>query len=401
MKIRYLFLLLAFCLNTGWADFSDALFRLHPIQPKEAEPYLIEITGEWPDDCHPGEQKPVIRDYTGDTVLVEFETIVEHVTCNDVPTPYRVLVDMSDVIDSVTESFVDIEVTLRFGETEFTKLLEFVCTCSPVPVWPHINPEAGLYESEGLEKQGLLLARQNNRMGVYPLIYDESGSSEWLFGGGGIVEDVYFTTLSELTGGQCLGCPVPDEPTQMDVVGKLTMLMDSEGVIQVKINDGLFETYEPLMFGYEDLDISGFVDASSPDLSGRWAFVQIDSGSSVTSQPASILPLVFDIVLKSVGPEIGDPIPPIVCCLPPPPISARFIIRNIEGEDIAEMVCGFIENHWILEDMVCHLNSPSLDNGDAPYHVDLLSIERIKIFNESIENDTSDDTGAAIAVRID
>ena len=62
---------------------------------------------------------------------------------------------------------------------------------------------------------------------------------------------------------------------------------------------------------------------------------------------------------------------------------------------------GSKENNWILDGMVCHLNSPNLDDGDAPYHVDLLSIERIKIFNESIENDTSDDTGAAIADRID
>ena len=198
MKIRYLFLLLAFCFNTGWADFSDALFRLHPIQPKEAEPYLIEITGEWPDDCHPGEQKPVIRDYTGDTALIEFETIVEHVICNDVPTTYRVLVDMSDVIDSVTGAFVEMEVTLRFGETEFIKSLELVCICSPVPIGPNINPEAGLYYSDGLEQQGLLLARQNQRMGAFPLIYDESGGSEWLIGAGGIVEDVFFANLLSL-----------------------------------------------------------------------------------------------------------------------------------------------------------------------------------------------------------
>ena len=64
MKARYLFLLTAFCINTTWADFSDALFRLHPAQPMDRETYLIEVTGEWPTDCHPGEQKPVIRDYT-------------------------------------------------------------------------------------------------------------------------------------------------------------------------------------------------------------------------------------------------------------------------------------------------------------------------------------------------
>ena len=402
MKVRYLFLLLAFCFNTGWADFSDALFRLHPIQPKEAEPYLIEITGEWPDDCHPGEQKPVIRDYTGDTALIEFETIVEHVTCNDVPTPYRVLVDMSDVIDSVTGSFVEIEVTLRIGETEFTKSLDLICICSPVPVGPHINPEAGLYFSDGLKKQGLPLARQNQRMGAFPLIYDESGSSEWLIGAGGIVEDVFFAELLESTGGQCLGCLPPDEPPQMGVVGKISMLMDSEGVIQVKINDGLFTTYKPSMYGYWDLDISGFLRTSSPDLSGRWAFVDVDHHTGLPEPGLSsfVLPLVFDIALESVGPEPEDPVPPIVCCLPPPPISARFSIRNIDGENIAEMVCGFVENNWILNEMICHLDSPDLEDGDSPYRVELLSIERIKMtYTGAILGVGSSSSGTA--VRID
>lgn len=69
-----------------------------------------------------------------------------------------------------------------------------------------------------------------------------------------------------MTGGQCLGCPVPDEPTQMDVVGKLTMLMDSEGLIQVKVNDGLFEEYEPLAYGYGEVNIGGNPTVRIPDL---------------------------------------------------------------------------------------------------------------------------------------
>ncbi len=317
MKIRYLFLLFAFCLNTAWADFSNALFQLHPAQPMDGEPYLIEVTGEWPTDCHPGEQKPVIRDYTGDTALIEFETIVEHVTCNDVVTPYRVLIDMSDVTDSVTGAFIDIEVSLRFDGTEFTKLLTLVCICSPVPVGPQINPEAGLYHSDGLEKQGLLLARQNQRMAAYPLIYDESGSSEWVFGPGGIVEDVFFSTLYELTGGQCLGCPPPDEQPELNEVGKLTLLMDSQGLVQMKVNDGLFMTYEQSEFGYGGVNIGGNPNVRIPDLSGRWAFVDSDIEPYLgTPPPTSILPLVFDVFLMP-PPTIGDPPPPIF--IPPPP----------------------------------------------------------------------------------
>ena len=43
------------------------------------------------------------------------------------------------------------------------------------------------------------------------------------------------------------------------------------------------------------------------------------------------------------------------------------------------MVCGFVENNWILDEMICRLNSPNLEDGDNPYRVELLSIERIKM----------------------
>lgn len=193
MKIRYLVLLLGFCFNAAWADFTNSSISSHPALPN-ASPFVIDISGEWPTDCHPDEQKPVLREYDGDSVLIEFETIVEHVTCNEVPTQYRVLVDMSDVVGSVDPqgNGTTLDVTVRFDGAELeTGLLLSCALVSPCPIsqGPDIKPEAGLYNSEGLEKQGLLLARQNGAMGVYPLIYDESGSSEWLFGGGGIVED--------------------------------------------------------------------------------------------------------------------------------------------------------------------------------------------------------------------
>ena len=63
-----------------------------------------------------------------------------------------------------------------------------------------------------------------------------------------------------IAGGQCLGCLPPDEPTEMTTVGKLSMLMDSEGLIQVKVDDGLFEIYQPLAFGYGAFEI---LDADS------------------------------------------------------------------------------------------------------------------------------------------
>jgi len=394
MKFRFLFLLTLFCFNTSWADFSDAFFQLHPAQPRGGEPYLIEITGEWPTDCHPGEQKPVIRDYTGDTALIEFETIVEHVTCNDVVTPYRVLIDMSDVIDGVTVGSIEIEILLSFGGTEFTKTLILLCTCSPVPVGPSINPDAGLYVSDGFEAQGLLLARQNQRMAAYPLIYDESGSSEWVFAPGGIVEDVFFATLYELTGGQCLGCPLPDELPDLNAVGKITLLMDSQGLVQMKVNDGLFMAYEQTEFGYGEVDIGGNPTVRIPNLSGRWAFVDSDIQPYLGSpSPTSILPLVFDIFLKppptiGVPPPVNIPPPPIGT---PPPGNASYWIRGIEGEQVAEMRCEYETS------MVCELDSSENPDGFA---VKLLSLERMVLTSSSPIVGTHK-IGTGVAVRID
>lgn len=342
MKTRNLAVLFTFLLNTGWADFSDVVAVTHPGWPSTAHylpagvPYLIELNGKWSTDCHPGEQKPIIIEYTGDSALIEFETIIEHVTCNDVVTPFRVLIDMSDVFGGFDRAFGEIEITVRFGGSEYIDTLMLSCpVCSPPPIpWPPLNPEPGLYYSNGLEKQGLLLARQNQRMGAYPLIYDESGSSEWLIGAGGITEDVFFAELMESTGGQCLGCPPPEEPPQMGVVGKISMLMDSEGVIQVKINDGLFETYEPLEFGYGSFEVSDKNTgemASVPNLSGRWAFTEIwdhNSAALVSPAPTSIIPLVFDIALPSTDEQSSQPVSEI-----------RYSVLDIEGEEVIQMSC--------------------------------------------------------------
>jgi len=395
MKIRIPFLLVVFCFNTAWADFSDAFIHLHPFSP-EGRPYIIDIEGEWPTDCHPGEQKPVIRSYTGDTALIEFETIVEHVTCNDVVTPYRVLIDMSDVVDSTQVSPLNIDVTIRFAETEYMKTLPLVCICSPSRR-PALKPEAGLYNSVELEKQGLILARQNRKMGVYPLIYDESGSSEWLFGGGEIVEEVYFVDLHELTNGQCLGCPPPEDPPQMDVVGKLSMLMDSEGIIQVKINDDLFREYRPLEFGYGSFqiwDASEQVEIRIPSLQGRWAFSDATSIDAwATPPPTSVLPLVFDIKLRSkVAPSLPSTTP--VPFPPEGPRSVHYGLVNMEKELVAEMIC---EHNG---ELVCELYTPDVDEFDELFDVQILSIERMLMTNTATQ-DPGDTAGVGTVVRVE
>ena len=388
INVRLLLLLFAFCLNTAEADFSDAFFVLHPKEPERGQPFLIEITGNWPTDCHPGEQKPVVIEYTGDKALIEFETIVEHVSCNDVVTPYRVLVDMSDVLADETNYSIRIEVTLRFNGEEFVHDVSRLCICTPSLPGPKINPERGLYASTGLEKQGLLLGRQNQRMAVYPLVYDQTGSSQWLIGGSGIVEDVYFTDLYELTGGQCLGCAPPIEAPQSAIVGKLTMLMDSEGVIQVKVNDGLFTTYEPIEYGYGEVHIGGHPEIRIPDLSGRWAFVEVDSSKNSTGSPPPtvILPLVFDIQLTPLAPR-----PPTVPSPPPfPPGDARYSIRDVEGKEVAQLVCEYRST------MFCVLNNAA--NGDG-FAVQLVSPERMIL--TSLSPVVTGKIGSGTAVRID
>lgn len=395
LRILFAFLLILVSLNTAFADFSNAHFRLHPFSP-EGRPYIIDIEGEWPTDCHPGEQKPVVRSYTGDAALIEFEIIVEHVTCNDIATPYRVLIDMSDVVDSTQASPLSIDVTVRFGATEHVETLALVCICSPSRR-PALKPEAGLYHSEELDKQGLILARQNLRMAVYPLIYDESGSSEWLFGGGGIVEEVYFADLHELSNGQCLGCPPPAEPPQVDVVGKLTMLMDSAGIIQVKINDGLFEEYEQLEFGYGSFQIwdpSDQTEVSIPNLSGRWAFTEAARADArVTPPPTAFLPLVFDVKLRN---RI-DPPPPTITPVPDPPegpTSVFYGLADMENELVAEMICEH------SGEMACELHAPETGEFAELFDVQMLSLERLLLTNKAAPAQ-GDTAGAGTVVRID
>ena len=404
MNTRYKILLMMFCFSTAGADFSDTRVLHHPLYLTANEPYVIDLKGEWPTDCHPGEQKPVIRKYTGDTVLIEFETIVVHVTCNEVATPYRVLVDMSDVIDTVDKDYDFIDVIIRFDGVELEHQLTTFCGlwCDPPPPPRDIKPEPGLYHGDGLENQGLLLARQNQRIAAYPLIYDESGSSEWLIGPGGIVEDVFFSELYELTGGQCLGCPPPDESPELNAVGKLTLLMDSQGLIQMKVNDGLFITYEQSEFGYggfEILDADGEMPVGVPDLSGRWAFSDDESDfDETTPPPTSVLPLVFDVTLRS---NVTDPPPPTIGTPPPvtgPRPNVFYSILNMEGEQVAQMLCEH------RDEMICDLKTPDIENIDYDewFEVQLLSIERM-IMKNMAPNDSHDSVGigTGTAVRID
>ena len=304
---------------------------------------------------------------------------------------------MSDVVEDVQGIPQRFGGYVRFSGSELTKTRTSSAQCA---IRRHrramSNRNQASYEGEGLDKQGLLLARQNDRMGVYPLVYDEAGNSQWLFGGGGIVEDVYFVKLKELSDGQCLGCPPPDDPPQKEVVGKLTMLMDSEGVIQVKVNDGLFEEYRPVEFGYGAYKVYNHEEpASQLDTESHGPLGTGNDNSDIwgatSPLPSDVLPLVFDI-------EEGiyrDPPPPVVT--EPPSPTVEYSILDIDGEVVAEIVCGYVD-----EEMLCDLNSPNLDEFNHWFRVKALSIERL-IMTNMAENEPGDGvaTGKGTAVRID
>lgn len=234
-------------------------------------------------------------------------------------------------------------------------------------------------------------------MAVYPLIYDETGSSEWLFGGEGIDEEVYFTDLFELSNGQCLGCAAPNEPPDMNVVGKFSMLMDRDGAIHVKINDGLFEEYEQLVFGYGSVqkwDPTEQAEVSIPDLSGRWAFTNVPSANAqITAPPTSLLPLVFDIKSRS---RVDPPLP-VITPPPVPPESNTHLhygVADMENQLVADLVCDHSGA------MHCELYTPGKGEFADYFDVQMLSTNKMLMTNKATP-EQGESIGTGTAVRID
>jgi hypothetical protein len=287
------------------ADFDESEFSLHPAFPG-GDPFIIEIEGTWPSDCHPGEQKPVIADYDGGTARIEFEIIVVHVTCNDTPTPYRVLVDMRDVVGEADGDFESIEIEVGFDEQAFTTTLPLVCKdtflCAP---GPRVRPDTGLYTTPELKYQGIVLVRQGDILAGYPLQYDEAGQSQWRIAAGQWREDAFFQTVFGYAGGQCQECPdAPHgDPTEAPA-GQVTMLFDAPDTVQVRFDNGLFREYRAHVFGYPRSMSDGVTHTA---LTGRWALDDpYPTAGSEAESVATLLPLVFDLTLEVVlGPAFS------------------------------------------------------------------------------------------------
>ena len=314
------------------ADFSRSQVVLHPRLP-DTGPFIIEISGIWPTDCHPGEQKPVVESFDGHTVEIGFEIIVVHITCNTSDTSYRVLVDMSEVVrtNKPLEDLLEVRVSFQ-GET-LEQTLELVCPqdrdCASLRADQQL-PEPGLYSTPGLANQGLLVARQNAATAIFPLVYDESGASEWLFAGNRMIEDSFFTEVLRLSGGDCFACQPTDAKPEMTAIGFLSVLVDRPGVLQVKFNDGLFTAYQSLVFGYKTFQVGPAGEQTLIDLEGRWGISENRGTDPPLGNLTEFFPGAFDIEIEdlvstdSVIPTVGQ---------------VSYLLTTLTGETLGQLVC--------------------------------------------------------------
>jgi len=311
------------------ANFSSSSIELHPRFPGDS-PFILEISGTWPTDCHPGEQNPVVVSFDGLAVEVEFEIVVIHVTCNDIDTPYRTLVDLSEVLRSTPATGDTLDIKVDFQGAQMQQVVDLVCSqgegCAPDEAQ---KPQPGLYDAAGLSRQGLLLARQARAAGLFPLVYDESGRAEWLFGGSPISGDAYFSHLRRPSGGDCLGCEPTGVEPELKPVGYITILFDSPGVMQVKINDGLFTEYRSLVFGYRIFGVGPGGNHEFIDIEGRWGISENRGTNPPLGDITEFLPGAFDIVLESYT------LPGATT-----PGQLAYLVTTLTGEPLGQLFCG-------------------------------------------------------------
>ena len=331
-KWTVLWSLLALLPTSVLGDFSRSQALLHPRYPGTG-PFIIEIAGTWPTDCHPGEQKPVVESFDGHTVKVEFEIIVIHVTCNISDTAYRSLVDMSDAVRATKPSADTLELQVNFQGEILTQTLDLVCppngNCAGADggsPWP----EPGLYFAQGLASQGLLVARQNAATAVFPLVYDESGRNEWLFSGNLMVEDSFFTEVYRLSGGDCFGCEPSGAEPEMTPIGYLSVLVDRPGVLQVKFNDGLFTEYQGLVFGYNVYPVGPAGQQTLVDLDGRWGIGENRGTDPPLGDLTDFFPGAFDIEFEAFIP--AEP-------ASQDPGQVSYLVNSPTGNTLGQLVC--------------------------------------------------------------
>jgi len=349
MKLFTLLLLFVLTPFSVFADFSRSQPLLHPQLPGSG-PFIIEIEGTWPTDCHPGEQKPVVESFDGHTVKIGFEIIVVHIICNTRDTAYRVLVDMSEVVRNTKPIGDVLDIQVSFGGGILEQTMELVCPqdvdCSRSGE-DQQRPETGLYYRPGLANQALLVDRQNTATAIYPLVYDDSGRSEWLFSGKHLVGDSFFAELIRLSGGDCFGCEPTDTVPEQKVIGHISVLVDRPGVLQVKLNDGLFHAYQSRVFGRKRFKVGPAGEQTLIDLEGRWGISENRGTRPPLGDLTELLPGAFDITLEDIV-TAGNGILPdgqvsYLVSSPTGEILGQLVCKGQTGNDGARNICEFID----------------------------------------------------------
>jgi len=225
------------------------------------------------------------------------------VTCNDVDTPYRVLVDMSEAVRTLEPLGDTLDLQVDFQGAHWKQSVPLACPsgddCTVDDGVRH-GADPGLYYAPNLQNQGLLVARQNAATAVYPLVYSKSGSTRWLFTGNLMLEDAFFSEILELSGGDCLGCEPTGATPDMMRLGYLTVLADRPGVLQVKVNDGLFREYLSAVYGYRTFAVGPAGARTLVDLEGRWAIRENRGTNPPLGDLTELLPGAFDVELEDI-----------------------------------------------------------------------------------------------------
>ena len=166
-------------------------------------------------------------------------------------------------------------------------------------------------------------------MAIYPLVYDRDGSSQWLFTGNRMVEDSFFTELISFSGGECFGCDTTGAEPDMTVVGYLSVLVDGPGLLQVKINDGLFVPYPALVYGYRTFPVGQDGAQILIDLEGRWGISENQGTDPPLGDLTEFFPGAFDIVFENSLSTSSEP----------PITQVSYLVATPTGETLGQLLC--------------------------------------------------------------
>lgn len=273
----------------------------------------------------------MIDSFGGNKVEISYEITVVHVTCNDTETAYRSLIDMSGAVRETAASGATLDIEIHYDDATLLRTVDLVCpqnvSCgaSNSP-----KPETGLYDNPQQANQGLLVARQGAATGIFPLSYDVSGAPEWLYTGGRMVENTFFTEIRRLHGGDCFGCPATGALPQMLSAGHISVLADRPGSLQVKVNDGLFTEFKKSVYGYATFRVGPAGEQALVDLAGRWAISENPGSDTPPGNLAAFLPGAFDIKLEDIVKALPDI---------QQDGQVRYLVMNLDGDTLGDLIC--------------------------------------------------------------